>query len=85
MRDVALLGINPGTCTALLDWGRGRLACAACLGNLSASALTILREAHQEKNITKKNKCDKWMAPRPSIIIIIINMAVAPPVNPEGP
>ena len=53
MRDVALLGINPGTCTAFLDLGKGRLACAACLGNLSASALTILGEAHQQKNITK--------------------------------
>ena len=41
MRDVALLGINPGMCTAFLDRGRGRLACAACLGNLSESALTI--------------------------------------------
>ena len=41
MRDVALLGINPGMSTAFLDRGRGRLACAACLGNLSASALTI--------------------------------------------
>jgi hypothetical protein len=51
MRDVALLGINPGTCTAFLDWGKGRLACAACLGNLSASALTILGEARQQKKI----------------------------------
>jgi hypothetical protein len=53
MRDVALLGIIPGMCTAFLDRGRGRLACAACLGNLSASALTILGETHQQKNITK--------------------------------
>jgi hypothetical protein len=55
MRDVALLGINPGMSTAFLDRGRGRLACAACLGNLSASALTILRRISK----TKKNNQNK--------------------------
>lgn len=80
MRDVALLGINPGMCTAFLDRGRGVLACAACPGNLSASALTILGEAQLQKNITKNTmRCMDG----PKAIIIIMTFA-PPSVGPRG-